>query len=179
MSNERITENIVREEFRRLKYYSDENDVIVEEQKSQISSISSLLRNASKSGSLNRGAPEFIVSTPSTPDFLIVFECKAKITQHQSKDLNKPKDYAVDGVLHYAKHLQKEFNVIAVAVSGQKLNQAKISTYLCPKGGRSFKELKTKNGLPITEILSVKDYIDHGTYDPEVTKRRHDDLMAY
>jgi len=179
MSNERITENIVREEFRRLQYYSDENDIVVEEQKSQIVSISSLLKNASKSGSSNRGAPEFIVSTPSTPDFLIVFECKAKTSQHESAKLDKPKEFAVDGVLHYAKHLQKEFNVVAIAVSGQKLKQAKISTYLCPKGSAGFKELKTKNGQSINELLSVKDYIDHGTYDPEVTKKRHDDLMAF
>lgn len=179
MPNERITENLVRDEFRRLNYYSDKNDIVVEEQKSQLANVAALLRSASKSGTANRGAPEFIVSTPTTPDFLIVFECKAKTNQHHSDSLDKPKDFAVDGVLHYARCLQKEFNVIAVAVSGQKLKQAKISTYLCPKGSLGNKELKTKSGLQIQEILSVKDYIDHGTYDPEVTKKRQEDLMAF
>jgi len=179
MKNERVTENLVRDEFRRLGYYSDSNDVIVEEQKSQIVAINTLLRSASKSGLANRGAPEFIVTTPSTPDFVVVFECKADLKQHESKNRDKAKGYAVDGVLHYARCLQKEFNVIAVAVSGQKLKQAKISTFLCPKGTSSYKELKTKNDEVIDEILSVKDYIDHGTYDPDVTRKRHEDLMAF
>ncbi|MFA7607947.1 MAG: N-6 DNA methylase [Rhodocyclaceae bacterium] len=179
MSNERITENLVRDEFRRLGYYDENNDVVVEEQKSQIVAVANLLRGASKSGLSNRGAPEFIVSATGTPDFLVVFECKAKLNQHESEMHDRPKDFAVDGVLHYAKHLQKEFNVIAVAVSGQKLAQAKISTFLCPKGSSEHKPLVTKTGQAITQILSVKDYIDHGTYDPEVTRKRHEDLMSF
>lgn len=179
MSNERITENLVRDEFRRLGYYDENNDVVVEEQKSQIVAVANLLKGASKSGLSNRGAPEFIVSATGTPDFLVVFECKAKLNQHESEKHDRPKDFAVDGVLHYAKHLQKEFNVIAVAVSGQKLAQAKISTFLCPKGSSEYKPLVTKAGQAITQILSVKDYIDHGTYDPEVTRKRHEDLMSF
>ena len=179
MPNERITENIVRDEFRRLGYYSEENDVLVEEQKSQIDSVGTLLKTASKSGSSNRGAPEFIVSTPTTPDFIIVFECKAKTNQHQSKSLDKPKQFAVDGVLHYAFHLKKEFNVVAVAISGQKLGQAKVSTFLYPKGSQSYKELLTKKGEPVDTILTVEDYIDYGTYDSEVARKRHDDLMEF
>ena len=179
MPNERITENLVRDEFRRLGYYDDNNDVVVEEQKSQIAAISRLLKSASKSGLANRGAPEFIVSTPSTPDFIVVFECKANVKQHESQDRDKAKDYAVDGVLHYARCLQKEFNVIAVAVSGQKLKQAKISTFLFPKGASDYKELATKNDEKIDEILTVKEYIDHSTYDPDVTRKRHEDLMAF
>ena len=179
MANERITENIVRSEFRRLGYYSENNDVLVEEQKSQVADVAALLKSASKSGTTNRGAPEFIVSTPTTPDFLVVFECKAKTSQHSSKLLNKPQQFAVDGVLHYARHLKKEFNVVAVAVSGQNKEQIKVSTFLYPKGGETYKELFTKNGTSIDEVLSVKDYIEHGTYDSEVARARHDDLMEF
>lgn len=179
MSNERITENLVRDEFRRLGYYDENNDVVVEEQKSQIIAIGNLLKGASKSGLSNRGSPEFIVSATGTPDFIVVFECKARLNQHESEKHDRPKDFAVDGVLNYAKHLQKEFNVIAVAVSGQKLTQAKISTFLCPKGSTEYKPLVTKTGQNITQILTVKDYIDHGTYDPEVTRKRHEDLMSF
>ena len=51
MSNERITENLVRELLRQNSYYEDDNGINVEEQKSQIKRIQLLLKNASSKGS--------------------------------------------------------------------------------------------------------------------------------
>jgi len=84
MGNERITENLVRDLLRKLKYYDDANATSVEEQKSQIEEVKKLLKGASKTGKGGKGSPEFIISTPETPDFLIVIECKAETTQHES-----------------------------------------------------------------------------------------------
>jgi uncharacterized protein YybS (DUF2232 family) len=53
-------------------------------------------------------------------------ECKALPSMHESKNKDKPKDYAVDGVLHYAKALSKEFEVIAIASSGESETELKI-----------------------------------------------------
>jgi hypothetical protein len=106
MANERITENLVRDILRKLKYYDDKR-ARIEEQKSQIEEVEKLLKGASKTGKGGIGAPEFIISTTETPDFLIIFECKASTKQHESKDRDKPVEYAVDGVLHYAKRLSK------------------------------------------------------------------------
>jgi len=89
MANERNTENIVRDELRRLNYYSEGNDVSVEEQKSNIESVKRLLKIASKSGQGGKGAPEFIISAPSTPDFLLVIECKGLTNNHCSPELTK------------------------------------------------------------------------------------------
>ena len=75
--NERITENIVRDSLHALGYLSPDCDVIVEEQKSQIAEVARLLKNGSKTGAGGRGCPEFIISSSSTPDFLIIIECKA------------------------------------------------------------------------------------------------------
>ena len=102
MPNERKTENIVRDELRRLSYYTKEHSTRVEEQKSEIESVKRLLKSASKSGKGGKGSPEFIISDSSTPDFLVVVECKADIKHHESTDRNDPVGYAVDGVLHYA-----------------------------------------------------------------------------
>ena len=88
MANERITENLVRDILRDLKYY-DAPPIQVEEQKSEIEEVIKLLKGAGKSGKGGRGAPEFIVSTPETPDFLLVFECKAETKQHESKNKDK------------------------------------------------------------------------------------------
>ena len=176
--NERITENLVRDILRNLNYY-DNNDTIVEEQKSQSEEVKKLLKGASKTGKGGVGAPEFIITTSETPDFLVVFECKADTTKHQSSNLDKPIDFAVDGVLHYSKQLSKSYNVIAVAVSGQTKSSLKISVYIHPKGLKEPKILTNRSGKSISQILSLKDFIEHGTFDPDVAKKRHDDLMAF
>lgn len=177
MANERITENLVRDILRDLKYYDNENTQ-VEEQKSHIEEVKKLLKGASKTGKGGIGAPEFIISTSETPDFLIVFECKAGVKHHESKGKNKPVEYAVDGVLHYAKRLAKSFNVIAIAVSGQTKSSLKISNFIFPKGSENHKVLVNKAGTPIKNIIPLEDYIEHGTFDPDVAKQRENDLMA-
>lgn len=176
--NERITENLVRDILRELNYY-DNNESSVEEQKSQIEEVKKLLKGASKTGKGGIGSPEFIISTTNTPDFLIVFECKADSSKHQSPSLDRPIDFAVDGILHYSKNLAKSYNVIGVAVSGQTKSSLKIDVFIHPKGSKDAKKLTNRSGKPITEILSLEDFINHGTFDPEVEKKRHDDLMAF
>ena len=179
MSNERITENLVRDTFRALGFGTTDSDTVVEEQKSQIEEVTKLLRGASKTGGGGKGAPEFIISAISAPDFIIVAECKATTKQHESLERNKIADYAVDGVLHYAKALSRSYNVIAVAASGQTKPSLKISTFLWPKGALTYKSLTNESGKEITEIIPFDDYIRHGSFDPLVTKNRHDDLMAF
>lgn len=176
--NERITERLVTDELRELGYY-DNPDISVEEQKSVIEEVKKLLKGASKTGKGGIGAPEFIISTTETPDFLIVFECKANIKDHASKDLNRPVEFAADGVIHYAKKLSKSFNVIAVAVSGQKKAGLKISNYIIPKGSSEVKELTNRSGNTISKLIPLDDYIAHGTFDPDVAKKRHEDLMEF
>lgn len=176
--NERITERLVTDELRELGYYSNP-DISVEEQKSVINEVKKLLKGASKTGKGGVGAPEFIISTTETPDFIIVFECKANIKDHASKDLNRPVEFAADGVIHYAKKLSKSFNVIAVAVSGQKKAALKISNYIIPKGSSEVKELTNRSGNTISKLIPLDDYIAHGTFDPDVAKKRHEDLMEF
>lgn len=121
MSNERNTENLVRDLLREKQYYQHDNQIIIEEQKSQIKRIQSLLKSASKKKTGNVGFPEFIISWQTDPNFLIIFECKASPKRHVSPNKDHPKDFALDGALHYASYLSKEFTVLAVAVSGENL----------------------------------------------------------
>ncbi|EHK7638218.1 class I SAM-dependent DNA methyltransferase [Escherichia coli] len=179
MANERITENLVRDTLRVLGYGTVSNETIVEEQKSQIAEVNKMLRGASKTGGKGMGAPEFIVSSFSAPDFLIIFECKALTKQHESPMRNRPVEFAVDGVLHYAKALSKSFNVIAVAASGQNESELKISNFLWPKGSVEYKSLTNEHGVEINSIIPFDDYIKHGSFDPIVSRNRHEDLMAF
>lgn len=195
MGNERVTENLVRDKLRELGYFSASNSIRVEEQKSTIEHVRRSLSAASKSGGGGAGSPEFIISNPEHPDFVLIVECKADVKDHASPtaslmigpDANEsPADYAkrvvrfaVDGALHYAQHLAKEFNVIAVAVSGQTSSGLQISTYLHTRGNSAAKLLMTKGGAFIPALIPWSDYIEHAIYDPAVQAVRLTDLMAF
>lgn len=77
MSNERNTENLIRDLLRDNGYYQAENQITIEEQKSQIKRVQAILKSASKSGSGNGGFPEFIINWQTDTNFLIVVEYKA------------------------------------------------------------------------------------------------------
>ena len=99
MANERKTEKIVRDMLNKAKYTDDLFNI--EEQQSDIPRIKQLLNNASKNGSGNAGYPEFIItSKDNTDNIVIVIECKADNTKHQSDDFEDAVNYAVDGAIH-------------------------------------------------------------------------------
>jgi methylase of polypeptide subunit release factors len=133
--NERKTENIVRNKLRSLGYF-DNQEILVEEQKSDNNIISSLLSSASKSGS-GAGYPEFIIRKPNS-DLVIVIECKASVKNHESDKKSLPRDFAVDGVLHYASFLKDKFHVIAIAISGESENNLKLSIFQWNKDEKRY-----------------------------------------
>ena len=123
MANERKTEDLVRTHFKKFA------DIIIEEQQSDNPKIKKLLQTASKKGT-GQGYPEFIISYEKNPNFLILIECKADTLKHESPTRDKYAEYAVDGVLLYASYLAKDFDVLAIAVSGEKIDNLKISHFL-------------------------------------------------
>ncbi|MCL2512879.1 MAG: SAM-dependent methyltransferase, partial [Oscillospiraceae bacterium] len=150
MANERLTESKVRDHFQNDPLFKS---VKFEEQKSTNIRVSECLANASKSGK-GIGKPEFIITFPTqSMDYLIIVECKASTNKHESKDRDKVKDYAVDGVLHYSKFLSHEFNVVAVAVSGENEKDFIVSNFLYKKGDPAATELHDKL------LLSIFDYV--------------------
>lgn len=179
MSNERKTEALVRDRLRALGYNQPDNGITVEEQKSEIAKVRTLLSKASKNARGNAGYPEFIISNRKDTAFLIVFECKPDVKKHESPARDKPVEYAVDGALHYAKHLAKHYTVLAVAVSGATASSMKVSNFLIPAGSAEAKELANESGIPVTDIISYDDYYRLASFDPDVAKKRHSDLLAF
>ena len=153
MANERKTEAIVRKLLEENGYYSDDN-VIIEEQSSDIPKIDKLLENASKSGE-GKGYPEFIISFINHPDDLIIIECKADINKHESVERNQYKDFAVDGALLYASHLKDQFNVVAIGVSGETEREIKISHFLWLRKKRIYKDIGDKQILTPKSLFSI------------------------
>jgi len=167
MANERITENIVRKHFN-----SYSNECMIEEQKSSNPKIDKLLKNASKKGG-GKGHPEFIISLKNNTDFIIVVECKADITKHQSPTLDKYDEYAVDGVLLYASYLSNEYDVLAIGVSGQTLKELKVSHYLFLKGEKKY--------YPSfgNELLSINSYTNGYLKSDEKVKQDYNTLLDF
>jgi hypothetical protein len=176
VANERITEDIVRT---RLKEDAGVVDFVFEEQRSTNSDIQRLLKSAGKAGNGGIGSPEFIITFPKQKDLVIVVECKARTKAHQSPDGDRPKDFAVDGVLWYAKHLAKEFNVIAIAVSGQDEASLQVSNFLWSRNSDEAQPLVNKAGMEVNEVLSPADYAKLAEYDARVQHERITDLIAF
>lgn len=152
MANERITEDIVRQHFKDDALFSS---VKFEEQKSSNKRIVELLKGKSKNGGSGDGKPEFIISFPTNSNYIIVVECKAKPQYHESKDRDNAKDYAVDGVLHYAKALKSEFNVLAIAVSGETVDELQVSHFYWKREKDECSELSDRKLLAIDDYMQV------------------------
>ena len=131
MGNERITEDYVRDHFKSDPLFSA---IRLDEQKSSVAKAKACLAKASKNLTGKGGSPEFVITLPALPDDIIVVECKADSKFHKSADGKNPASYAVDGALHYSAFLSPAYNVISIAVSGEKLSKLKISTFFQKKG---------------------------------------------
>ena len=167
MANERKTEQIVRSHFEKSA------DLIkIEEQSSDIPKIDKLLKVASKKGE-GKGRPEFIITFNKNNDFLIVVECKAEITMHESLNNDKFAEYAVDGALLYASFLSKEYDVLAIAVSGETQQQLIVSHFLHLKGERK--------AVPMfgDQLLPAQDYLNSYLKSPEKFRQDYNTLLAF
>ena len=156
--NERMTEQIVRKHLVECPSDTLTGKISYWEQGSDNLRIKKLLAKASKSGT-GPGYPEFIVAFGACPDFLIVVECKASPTQHQSSNLDRPVDYAVDGALHYASYLATDFNVLAIGVSGTDKSNLKVSHFFCFRDGHPPEAAFDSELLPLHDYL--KFYFEH------------------
>lgn len=153
MVNERKTEQLVRNMLKD-KGYLNNNQIIVEEQSSDNPKIDKLLKMASKFGK-GKGFPEFIITFKNNPDDIIIIECKAQISHHESNDRKSYKSHAVDGVLLYSSYLKDDFNVTAIAISGENEREKKISSFLWLKGNYTYKGIQDKILLTAEEIASI------------------------
>ncbi len=165
--SERITERLVREHIDAYDL-SLHGPITYWEQQSDDKEISRLLSKASKAGTGKPGYPEFIIQFQERPEFLIVIECKASIAFHVSDNPpNNPSQYCVDGALHYAKFLSKQYNVLAAAVSGLNRNQLSVSHFFWFKRETDPYEIESST-LNLEQLMNL--YLQQGqTYNQDYT----------
>ncbi len=169
MPNERKTEAIVRS-LLEGNGYSGNSNVVIEEQSSDNPKIDKLLKQASKQG-IGQGYPEFIISFKDRPDDIIVIECKADVTRHESPDRTNYKEYAVDGVLLYASFLKDVFNTVAIAVSGETEREVKIAHFLWLRGNITYKAINDKHLLDYMSLIDVVTKQSKPIKDEELVKK--------
>lgn len=167
MANESKTVGIVRSHFEQYSQI-----IKIEEQASDSLKIDKLLKNASKKG-LGKGRPDFIITFNKNTDLLIVIECKADITKHESPNRNNYADYAVDGVLLYASFLHKEFDVLAIAVSGENIQNIRISHFLHLKSERK------PTVIFGDKLLPASNYLDGYLKSPEKFRQDYNKLLEF
>ena len=167
MANEKKTERIV------YAHFEKSNGIIhIEEQSSDISKIDKLLKTASKKG-IGRGRPEFLITFYKNTDLLIVVECKADVSKHESPNHDKFAEFAVDGVLLYASYLSKDYDVLAIAVSGETKSQLRISHFLHLKNERKATSIFGD------KLLSASAYLDGYLKSPEKFRQDYTILLEF
>ena len=167
MVNERKTEIITRNHFSKFL-----DSIYIEEQRSDNPKIDKLLKSASKKGG-GKGYPEFIISYKTNPDLLVVIECKADVTKHESKDRDKYADFSIDGALLYASYLSKGFDVLAIAVSGETKQSLKVSHFL------HLRDEKKATLIFGDKFLSVDDYLNGYLKSPEKFRQDYNSLLDF
>ncbi len=167
MPDESKAEEIVRDHFRAFK-----DEIVLEKKPSASPKIKKLLASASKRGTGQPGFPDFIGRFREHSDLLLVVECKSDLAKHESDNSDKWEDYAVDGVLFYADHLAKEFDVLAIAFSGTTPKHCKVSHFL-----------QLRNGKPETifgdALLDVESYLKGYYDDPVKVDQDYGSLLAF
>lgn len=167
--SERITENFVREVIKDFG-----NGALYWEQQPAHPKIKNLLKNASKSGKKQPGKPEFTIKFNDHPELVMVIECKADRKYHKKgndkKTENAAGKYCVEGVLHYAKFLAKEYNVIAIAVSGTDRDLLAVDSFIHYRGADNHIPFLSNNSLlPLSDYLESFYKLDT-TYNQDLTE---------
>lgn len=167
MGVERYTENLVLKEMNCTVGRNPFGFVFPQGDVSDVEKIEKLLKEAGgkpkecalddyAKGGTGKARPEYIITFDDDIHTIIVVECKNSAKKHCSTNLNKPGGFAVDGVLYYAKFLKREYNVIAVAVSGTSKENMKADAYYWQKGQEEFSVLKKARDI----ILEPKNYLE-------------------
>ena len=171
MSNEKFSEELVLKEMHCVLGANVFGTVFPQGDVVSVAKITALLKKAGgkpakcklsdfSQGGRGKAKPEFVITLKEDSNTIIVVECKKSKRKHQSTHCDKPKDFAVDGALYYAKFLKEGYNVVVVAVSGTKKDECKVSTFYWPMGQPDFEELSRLN-----IILDPTNYLRflHGT----------------
>lgn len=151
-------------EILQTRGYTQENEIIVDREKSRKKEIDDIFRYASKKkDGRHLGRPDFIIVDSNSPENVMVVECKA--VKHSD---------AKKQALWYAKFVcSAGYNAIVIAVSGTTKETLKISSTVVTF--EQYNECKKESSYDIEDteykwddILRIQDYNRCiSSFDPE------------
>lgn len=137
---------------------------------SQYDWLKDVFKKASKKQTMkSKGTPDYVVTLDNS-EVIIVIECKGDVNDHSLYDDVKeyikagyggPEEtekYAIDGALWYASFLKSYYDVMALAVSGQSESEARVSSFVWPKGGEISDLALIEDGHLDDSLVSIKQY---------------------
>lgn len=117
----------------------------------------------------SKGTPDFMVTLDDS-ETIVVIECKGDVNDHSLfSDINEYKKhgygnptetekYAINGALWYASFLKAYYDVISVAVSGQSETEARVTSFVWPKG-EDISEIEIiEDGHLDDSLVSIRQY---------------------
>lgn len=144
-----------------------------ERQSSENKRVQRGLKEASKSGS-GIGKPDHILTHSKYTDCVVVIESKADLNKHISKNMDKEKDFAVDGACYYGEHLAKKFPyVFSIGISGESKDNKRVSTYL-QFGNERIHLKQLENSL-----FPFEKYVEITLEDESIVKEANRRLMHF
>lgn len=117
----------------------------------------------------SKGTPDYIVAKKNS-NVIIVIECKGDTKHHSSIDniedfschgfgtRYETEGYAINGALWYASFLANDFDVIAIGVSGQIYETARVTAFVWPKGETIGSIKIVEDGTLANQLDSITNY---------------------
>ena len=141
-----------------------EANIKLDPQGSSIKEINNALKTASKADTGKAGFPEYC---GIVKDFLLVIEDKSDVSFHIKRNtknvicstVKSKKEYAVNGALHYGKHLSKNTSykkILAFGVSGYEKKHRISPIFIDERGG--YKELEDVETFTLFNSKNIDEY---------------------
>ena len=132
--------------------------------------LSKFFEKASKKQTLkSKGTPDFVVTLDKS-DIIVVIECKgavndqsvfADVKDYKTHGYGSPDEtekYAINGAIWYASFLKAYYDVIAIGISGQTKFEARVTSFVWPKGGDISELELVEDGHLDDSLVSIKQY---------------------
>ncbi len=132
--------------------------------------LKEIFKKASKKQTMrSKGTPDYVVTLDDS-DIIIVIECKGSTEDHSIfedvKDYighgyggpDETEKYAINGALWYASFLKADYDVVSVGISGQTEQEARVSSFVWPKGEDISNIALIEDGYLDNTLVSINQY---------------------
>lgn len=132
--------------------------------------LSAIFEKASKKQTKrSKGTPDFMVTLDNS-EIIVVIECKgdvddhsmlSDVTEYKKHGYGSPDEtekYAINGSLWYASFLKAYYDVISIGISGQSESEARVTSFVWPKGEDISEIELIEDGHLDDSLVSIKQY---------------------